>query len=183
MAKTQEPEDDKQVVLTISELKSLLNTSKESNNDQLAKALEAMALALGDMKKPYVDPKQQENDELFRHGIRESRAKIEADIKASQDYCQHLQGSNALSSETKEKSSFAIHVLDTGEMIGVCTNCQKLITTLNRAHGQLFAKARGAVVSRSGQRFFVDPIKAQLARLGTEDRKRFLNDKVDGASI
>jgi len=69
-------------------------------------------------------------------------------------------------------------VLDTGETIGVCSNCQKVISSMNQEDYTYFQMGGGNVRAAAGyaDRFFADPLKAQRARLGLDQRELVLDE-------
>lgn len=143
------------------ELQALIAASVSQAVEQSSKVI---AQALIDSRKPYVDPNKAENDRRFRESEREVQARIRAEIEASRDNCEHLQGSNALSEFQGQLGSFVLHQLDTGAVVGICTNCQKQIWS-NVAEDQKWFKRKSANrMSRAGQRFFMDPVKVMAAR-------------------
>lgn len=125
-----------------------------------------IANAMIESRKPYVDPAQEENARRDRESARKQQERIRQQVEADRDTCPHLQGSNALSEFQGQLTSFVLHRLDTGEMIGICTNCQKLISSLNPEDRPFFQRKSGNRMSMGGQRNFVDPLAAQRARLG-----------------
>lgn len=125
-----------------------------------------IANAILESRKPYVDPAQAENARRDREAARTMKAKLDAQIEADKETCPHLQGSNALSEFQGQLTSFVLHRLDTGEMVGICTNCQKVISSLNPEDRPLFQRKSGNKMSMGGQRNFLDPLAAQRARLG-----------------
>jgi len=96
--------------------------------------------------------------------------------------CPHTMGSSPNSARSLPDSSFAIHVLDTGEVIGVCTNCQKTISSLKQDDLRYFAVKGGNIRSAAGVRFFADPLKAQRARLSL-DQKELILDELTGELV
>lgn len=151
---------------------SAVSAALAASADQNSNQAKMLAEALGQALTPKKDARtllNEENDRLMREQSLVVQERIRANILASQEYCQHLQGSNELSEWTLERSSFAMHQLDTGELIGLCTNCQKLISSIseNPADRAIFQAQRrkpGNKMSRAGQRTFLDPYAAQKAR-------------------
>lgn len=129
-----------------------------------------IAEAMLEARKPYVDPRQKQNEEMMREQMRDVQERINREIEASKASCPHLQGSNALSEFQGQLGSFILHQLDTTEVIGICSNCQKIIRSTNDGKDgrpddtQYFMRKSANRLSRAGQRQFRDPTKAQLAR-------------------
>jgi hypothetical protein len=137
----------------------------------------ALADAIRDSKKPYQDPRAKANDEAMRKSMIASKKDEKERTEFYQDkVCPHTMGSSPNSARALPDSSFAIHVLDTGEVIGVCTNCTKVISSLKQDDLQYFAKKGGNIRSAAGQRFFSNPLKAQQARLGIGQEEIFVDE-------
>jgi len=138
----------------------------------------ALAEAIKDSKKPYEDPKQKANDAAMRKSMIAAREVALKNTEFFQEkVCPHTMVSNQLSARALPDSSFILHVLDTREVVGICTNCQKVISSLKDEDRQWFAKKGGNIRSSAGQdRFFANPLKAQLARLGRGQKEIFVDD-------
>jgi hypothetical protein len=80
------------ISMTQESLLELLMKFNEASSDKLANALL-------ESRKPYRDPKQEENEEFMREQAREQRRRESANLKAYQDNCPHLAGSNPLSDQ------------------------------------------------------------------------------------
>lgn len=140
--------------------------------DQGTKTAEILAKAIVEASHPKKDSRtllNEENDRIMREQSLEIQERIRKNREEAQEYCQHLQGSNELSEWTLDRSSFAMHQLDTGELIGLCTNCGKLISSISDSpeDRKIFDAQRrkpGNKMSRAGQRVFLDTYKAQRAR-------------------
>jgi len=156
---------ESKITLGMDELKALIATSvAEAVAQSSSVAGKVMAEAILEARKPYVDPRQVENDKMMREQMRESNERINREIEASRLSCAHLQGSNALSEFQGQLGSFVLHQLDTGVVVGICTNCQKQIWSNNPEDQIWFTKKQANRMSRAGQRVFLDPLKAQKAR-------------------
>ncbi|MCU1301726.1 MAG: hypothetical protein JWQ87_2010 [Candidatus Sulfotelmatobacter sp.] len=147
-------------------------TFKESDLERIIASAVAAAVrsssglladAIKESRKPYVDPKQQENDETMKKQMREQSERIAADIRASQDLCPHLQGSNPLSEQPKQTTSIVMHRRDTNDVIGICTNCLRVFRPSDPDYGIWMRKKSGNKISEAGRRFFLDPAAAQRA--------------------
>jgi len=141
--------------ITLSELKEFVSQSQ-------AEYAKIIADALIQSKIPYVDPRQKENEEIFRKSSRETADRILDSIKRSQASCPHKQGCNELSEVQGALSSFVFHRLDTGEVVGLCTNCQKEVRSTNPADAAFFKDKSANRMSSAGVRTFMDPRKAML---------------------
>lgn len=157
------PPDPKTGKLTIGmeELQALISASVSQAVEQSSKVI---AQALVESRKPYVKPEDEENARRMRESSHEIQARIKREIEASRDNCAHLQGSNALSEFQGMLGSFVLHQLDTGVVVGICTNCQKQIWSNDAKDSDFFRRKSANRMSRAGQRFFLDPSKAMAAR-------------------
>jgi hypothetical protein len=143
------------------ELQALISASVSQAVEQSSKVI---AEALIQSRKPYVDPKNEENDRRMRASNHEIQQRIKREIEASRDSCAHLQGSNALSEFQGMLGSFVLHQLDTGVVVGICTNCQKQIWSNDPKDSEFFRRKSANRMSRAGQRFFLNPTEAMAAR-------------------
>jgi hypothetical protein len=157
------PEKSGKLSIGMDELQALISASVSQAVEQSSKVI---AQALVDSRKPYVDPKHEENERIMRAQNHDIQERIKREIEASRDTCPHLQGSNALSEFQGQLGSFILHQLDTGVVVGICTNCQKQIWSNSKDPEELkwFNKKQANRMSRAGQRVFLDPVKAQAAR-------------------
>jgi len=133
------------------------------------KNAEVLAAALRESRIPYQDPKQLENEENMRKGMRDAERNKRLNKRAEQAACPHVMGSSPNSAKSLPDSSFAIHVLDNQETIGICTNCQKIISSRRPEDLKWFRAKGGNVASAAGHREFFDPIKARNSRQMTDD--------------
>lgn len=162
MSKTEKPDStpeitadkDGSIKISLKDLAALVATATESATQ---KSAEVIAKALIDSRKPYVDPKQEQNEEQFRKSTLEVQQRIRKNIKAAQNTCPHEQGCNELSEQSNGRSSFVIHRTDTGLTIGICTNCQKLIRSDRPEDFSFFKRKSGNRASSAGIRNFMDP--------------------------
>jgi hypothetical protein len=138
----------------------------------------AIVQALLDARKPYIDPKQKALETMTREQNKNQAKQIKRDFEAGQDNCPHKKGSSPLSwYNDPNNSSFGIHTLDTGEIVGICTNCTKVISSLDPTHRVFFANARGTNIrSAAGVRSFADPLAAQRAGSGRDLKEIFVDD-------
>ena len=150
--------------------------ASQGNNASIAEALK-------DARKPYVDPKTVANDKSARRSMIAAKKQEKERTEFYQNkVCPHTMGSSPNSARSLPDSSFAIHVLDTGEVIGCCTNCQKVISSLNQDDLRWFAIKGGNIRSAAGVRFFSDPLRAQRARLSL-DQKELILDELTGELV
>jgi len=161
-----------------------VSANSKENSSNMAEMASIIAKALIESKKPYIDPRVKANNEAARRSMLESRKREQEAFIAAQSNCLHKKGSNPLSwYSDPNNSSFVLHRLDTGEWIGICTNCTKVISSLLPADQPFFTGSRGTNIrSAAGERVFSDPIKAQRARLG-EDQKEIFVDEESGEVV
>lgn len=163
------PKTEGSFSMTAADLKELVSSIVSSVTAQSGEAsAKILAEAILESRKPYKDPLQEKNAEAMRLSDRELQKRLKQEVDASRDNCEHLQGSNALSEQKSDRGSFVLHQLDTGELIGICTNCQKEISSLRPEDKPFFKKQSGNRMSRAGQRMFTDPLKAQRARFQSD---------------
>lgn len=168
-------EQKNQISMTYEDLQSLVTTAVKAAVEAQSQNTTALADAIRDSKKPYVDPRNKANDEAMRKSMIASKKQEKESTEFYQNkVCPHTMGSSPNSARALPDSSFAIHVLDTGEVIGVCTNCTKVISSLKQEDLQHFAKKGGNIRSAAGQRFFSNPLKAQQARHGLDQEEIFV---------
>lgn len=157
--KNKEPKID----MTVSDLQSIVAAITASQDDKLTKALDAFAAAIIESKKPYVDPKSAENDASMRESMKKQRELQIAQMQSSQEWCQHLQGSNALSKIPGQLTCIVRHRLDTTEVVGLCTNCGRIFREGDLDYGKWMRMANGNELSSAGQRSFLDPTSVKRA--------------------
>jgi hypothetical protein len=155
------PAQSGKISIGMDELQALISASVSQAVEASSKVI---AAALVESRKPYVDPRAEANDKVMREQMREVHNRINAEIEASRDQCAHLQGSNALSEFQGQLGSFVLHQLDTGVVVGICTNCQKQIWSNRKEDAEWFRKKSANRMSRAGQRVFMNPTKAMEAR-------------------
>lgn len=146
------------IVLTPEQLQQIIAGAVESAGERSARIL---AEALIESRKPYKDPKQEANEAADRERDRNIRKYMEENLARDRENCQHIQGSNALSEypNIRMLTSIIHHQTDDGNVIGICTNCQKVWRPGDKDYGVWMRKASGNRMSQSGQRFrvFVPP--------------------------
>ena len=150
-------------------LLALIMKMQQDNANTQAEQTKLLAQALADSRKPYVDPKQEENRLAGADQLRNIEHGKLRRAKMLQNSCEHEQGMTG--DERNGKGSFACLKLPTGETIGVCFYCQKVISSVNPKHGKYFRKKSGRV-AEAGQFMLMDPVESALARLSVEERDR-----------
>lgn len=116
-----------------------------------------LANAIIESRKPYEDPRVAENEAIFRENDRQTEARKKAGIRAEQDACSHIAGSNQLSEYPDERNRTAIlwHQLDTGAEVGLCLVCQRVFDEKDNDFATWRQKASICRRSASGQRRWV----------------------------
>jgi hypothetical protein len=165
--------DTNTISLTKAELQSIVSSAvgaavaaaNEKSATIFDQGMSKLAEALIESKKPYVDPRQVENEKAMREQMRVVNERMKAQIYASQETCPHLQGSSELSDFSGQLSSIVLHRLDNGVVVGICTNCQKQIFSddPNIEVQKIFRMKSGNRMSSAGIRNFVDPKAAMAA--------------------
>lgn len=170
------PKAEKQtetISLTRADLQSIVSTAvaaavaaaNEKSSDVVSRGMSDLAAAIIESKKPYIDPRQVQNEAAMRESMRIVNERMKAQIIASQSTCPHLQGSSENSDFTGQLSSIVMHRLDSGVVVGICTNCQLQIFSddTNVEVQKLFRMKSGNRMSSSGIRTFNDPKAAMSA--------------------
>jgi hypothetical protein len=173
MAKNQDtPQvaEDQQISLSIDQLKEILQTAKNAQQTKHDSTLKELVNAIVESRKPYEDPLRAENERMFRENDRRSLNAQRENLRRAQDSCPHVKGLGG--QEPGSASAFWIHTTDTGETIGICSYCQKVISSLIPEDGKYFAMKGSNSPSAAGKRSFWDPLGAQVARFGHDDREK-----------
>ena len=142
-----------------------VGAANERSTEVVSSGMTELAKAIIEARKPYVDPRQVENEEAMRESMRKVNERMKAQIIASQETCCHLQGSSEQSDYTGQLSSIVMHRLDSGVVVGICTNCQLQIFSddPNPETKKLFKMKSGNRMSSAGLRTFNDPNAAMKA--------------------
>ena len=152
--------EDTKISLSLGELKSLLATTNGNSQDNV---LTSLVAALDNLRKPYEDPAQKANREAARKAMRDLIERQKIELANARDNCVHTQGCNPLSEKMGDMSSLIFHTLDTGEMIGLCTVCQKTFRSDDPEYQVQMRRKSGNRPSAAGRRFFADPLAAIAA--------------------
>lgn len=145
------------IEISMSDLAAMMAQAVEN---AAVRSAQVVAEAMQKAREPYIDPKQKENDEEFRRATLEQEKRIRENLRLSQQTCPHKQGCNPLSQVQSQLSSFVLHELDTGLVIGICTYCQKLIRSDRVEDHRFFREKSANRMSRAGRRQFMDPNRA-----------------------
>lgn len=142
-----------------------VGASSERSEKIVSEGMTELAKAIIEARKPYVDPRDVENEKAMRESMRVVNERMQRQIKASQSTCFHLQGSSENSDFTGQLSSIVMHRLDSGVVVGICTNCQLQIFSddLSVETQKIFRMKSGNRMSSAGIRTFQDPKAAMSA--------------------
>jgi hypothetical protein len=136
--------------LSVADMVALLTTaitqSQAGNQAQLI-------AALAEIKKPYENPGDKVLAEQMREHNRQAEARKQANIKAAQDACPHLQGCNEMSQRTGDMTSIIKHRLDNNQVVGICTNCTRVFMPGDEDYRKQMGRKSGNQMSQAGQRF------------------------------
>lgn len=173
MAKQEQvPIDPSQTVqLTATDLLQLFSKLIESQNKSQEHQAQVIAEAFQEAKKPYRDPKDVANEEALKESSRQQMLAQLKGEKIRQNDCPHEQGQTG--DERNGKSAFNFLKLPTGEWIGICTYCRKIVSSLDPRDQKFFVKKSGRP-AEAGQFPCPDPVKAALARLSPDKQKEVL---------
>lgn len=156
---------DAKVEMTFGDLESLISKITESSNQKIEAFARLLSDAIIESKKPYVSDAQKANEKAMRESMVAQRERLQRDLEASQESCPHLQGSNALSDFSGQLTSIVYHRLDTGAVIGICTNCLRVFKPGDKDYIQQMKRKSGNRISSAGIRMFLDPARVQAAGL------------------
>lgn len=136
----------------------------------------AITEALIEARKPYTSPQDIANRESARKSSREQAARQKRTKELEQAACKHVKGSNPNSFRSDPyDSAIARHVLDTGEIIGICTNCNKVFSSLFEADIPWLREKSTNQTSMAGRREFANQDAAKRARLGLDQKEIFVD--------
>lgn len=162
---------DKEVTLSGSDLRTLISEVVKMSNASNEKLVEAIV----ESRKPYTDPQIEENNKRIRAQMRKQHEQLKANERAAQDTCPHLMGSNRLSDFPNPNglTSIVHHYLDSGELIGICTNCGRIWRQGDSDYYTWMQTHKsGNRRSESGRRNFMDPAAAIRAGQSNFDLKQ-----------
>ena len=162
---------DQTVTLTAGDLLQLFAKIQQDNAKAGEAQAKVLAEAFAESRKPYVDPGQEENAKNARKQMRQQQITMLRNQKLQQKLCEHEQGQTG--DERNGKSAFHFLKLPTGEWIGICSYCRKVISSVDPRDAKFFQKKSGRP-AECGQFMTSDPIEAQLARRTPDERAAIL---------
>ena len=174
MAKEKEAQVDLEqtVTLTAGDLLQLFATLQQNQADQAKNQNQALIEGLKELSPHYLPPGQEENAKAQREAQRKIEIFKLKNAARQKKYCRHEVGQTGR--HRNGDGAFCGLKLPTGEVIGVCMYCQKVISSANPDHQKFFQQINGTVAEAGQTSGIADPVKAQLARLGEDERKRVL---------
>jgi hypothetical protein len=171
MANEKKVDLDQVVTLTAGDLLQLFAKIQQDNAKAGEAQAKVLAEAFAESRKPYVDPGQEENLKNARKQMRQQQLNQLRSAKLQQKNCEHEQGQTG--DERNGKSAFHFLKLPTGEWIGICSYCRKVISSTDPRDARFFQKKSGRP-AEAGQFMLTDPIEAQLARRSPDERAAVL---------
>lgn len=155
------------VEISAGDLLQLFSKLIESQNKSQEGQAKALADAFQEARKPYVDPAVAANQKAINEQSKKQQLAKIASEKNQQDNCPHEQGQTG--DDRNGKSAFNFLKLPTGEWIGICTYCRKIVSNLDPRDQRFFVKRSGRP-AESGQFSLQNPVEAALARLTPDKR-------------
>lgn len=139
--------------------RQLLELLAKMNSESSKTLAEAIVAA----QKPYIDPKVEQNEEMFRA---QNRAQMEAERLAKyneQHNCPHIAGCNPLSElrDPAGRTSILWHRSDSTEWLGICTYCIRVFRDTDPDYNVWRSKPSFNRPSMAGERNFLDPKAAR----------------------
>lgn len=115
--------------ITTAQLMQFLTAFAANQNQSQSVLANAIVEGLKESARPYVDPKKEANEAMFREQARRIEEQRRSNERASQDHCPHIAGCNGLSTarDYQNRTCLIHHMLDSGETVLLCTNCQREI--------------------------------------------------------
>jgi hypothetical protein len=158
--------EEKTLTFSAKDLEGLIANVIAQVTSQQADQTRQLVEAVVKSREPYVSPETQENNRRIKEAMKKQRQQLEANRLADQATCPHIQGSNSQSDFPSPYglTSMIKHYLDSGEVIGICTNCTKVVRQGDPDYQAIMRKKSGNSMSGAGRRVFADPAKA--IRLG-----------------
>lgn len=145
------------VSLSMTELQTLITSAVSA---AVSGQSQVIADAIKEGNKPYEDPNVIQNQKNMRNQMRDQQQAIRNRIRAAQNTCPHLQGCNPLSDSAGTKTSIVKHQFDTGVVLGICTNCNRIFKPTDPDYFQQMQRPSGNKMSIGGQRFISAPAAA-----------------------
>jgi hypothetical protein len=147
--------------MSTEDLVTLFAKIASASNKQLADSIL-------ELRKEPVDLAKKANDEFTRAQDRKQRIQMQDAIRREQANCPHIAGCDRLSEmrDPMGRTSIIWHTSDSSETLGICTNCQRIFHENDPDYAEWRQKPSFNKQSRSGERFFSDPMKARAIARG-----------------
>lgn len=167
MAKEKEDKIDLSAASSLSaaDILTLVSALQNQNASVLAEALAKLSPT-------YQSPEQKAFSEQARESQRNQQIAMIKNTRRRQRQCGHEEGQQGRT--RSGNGAFFGLKLPTGETVGVCCYCQAVISSANPDHHKYFQKINGTVAEAGQVGGLNDPVKAQLARLGPDERARVI---------
>lgn len=136
--------------ISTAQLLDLLSKMNSESSDRLAKTLI-------ESRKPYVDPRVEQNEEMFRQQTRMQMAEERKAKYDSQQACPHVIGCNPLSDRYDRNGLTSIiwHRFDHQDVEGICTVCQRIFAINDPDYIQWKRLPSANRASASGERQYL----------------------------
>lgn len=127
-------------------------------------------------------------NEHLKKPIRDAQLRSLASKKRWQEICPHQLGQDGVASNSPENSSFCFCVLPTGETVGICLHCQKIISSIDPDDELIIRTAwgnSGDTSGSAGQFLLADDEQffAQAERLSPEERDNLFRKVIRSGRI
>jgi ribosomal protein L32 len=157
---SEEQERTEQISFSKEEFSDLLTSLVNKITSQTNASNRELVGAILKSREPFVSDEAKADAQALKDQMRRQHDQLEANRLADQARCEHIQGSNSLSDypSVYGRTSIIWHVLDTQEVIGVCTNCTRVFRSCDPDYETWRRKPSGNRMSSAGQRFFADPL-------------------------
>jgi hypothetical protein len=136
--------------ISTKELLELLSKMNDNSSNKLAEAII-------ESRKPYVDPKAEQNEEMFRKQTRAQMAQEREAKRQAQEACPHVIGCNPLSDRYDRNGLTSIiwHRFDSQDISGICTVCQRIFDPGDADYAQWRRLPSANRPSQSGERQYL----------------------------
>jgi hypothetical protein len=159
------------VTFTMADLANILASANAQGREQT----QALVDAILEARKPYKDPNRERVMRNVRRKMREQLNKQDAQDAWDQANCQHLQGSHGRI--PGQLTAIIHHVLDNGEMIGICLICQRVFRSCDADYMKQMQRPSGCETSSSGRRSIPNLAEA-IATSQEGHRKHALDGRI-----
>ena len=138
------------ISMSTTDLAKLIAQMNEAAEKRAEIMAEKLAQAMLESRQPYEDPKKAENEEKFRANSRKQDENRRKAILATQSICLHLAGQLGDIPDPAQRTSIVWHASDIGEVVGICTHCQRIFRETDPDYPQWRSKRSFNKMSRGG---------------------------------